>query len=96
VHGTGKVVNFRASSLFILTAIWRLLCQAVSMKPSRVGTLQIMTVSEVAEYLRVDKVTIYKLIREHRLPAFKIGSDWRFDKDAVEKWMALSNTQKGK
>ena len=57
------------------------------MKHGRVGTLKVMTVPEVAEYLRVHTSTIYRLIYRRQLPAFKIGSDYRFDRDAIENWM---------
>jgi excisionase family DNA binding protein len=48
---------------------------------------RIMTVAEVAEYLKVHRATIYRMARKGKIPAFKIGDDWRFDKDAIEKWM---------
>jgi excisionase family DNA binding protein len=46
-----------------------------------------MTVAEVAAYFQVHPTTIYNLLRRGKLPAFKIGSDWRFDKDAIDKLM---------
>jgi len=56
------------------------------MKPADDPTpRRIMTVAEIAEYLNVTPTTIYKLARKGKLPAFKVGTDWRFDKDAIEK-----------
>jgi excisionase family DNA binding protein len=49
---------------------------------------RIMTIAEVAEYLQVHRSTIYRLVHKGQIPAFKIGSDYRFDRDAIEKWMA--------
>ncbi len=46
-----------------------------------------MTSSEVAHYLRVNQGTLYKLIRRGRIPAFKVGSDYRFDRNAIERLM---------
>ena len=46
-----------------------------------------MTVAEVAEYLQLHRDTLYKLLRKGQIPAFKIGGDYRFDRDAIEKWM---------
>jgi excisionase family DNA binding protein len=46
-----------------------------------------MTVAEVAMYLRVHKSTIYRLIRKRQLPVFTVGCDYRFDKEAIYKWM---------
>jgi excisionase family DNA binding protein len=49
---------------------------------------QIMTVAEVAKYLQAHPSTLYRLLRQHQIPAFKIGSDYRFERDAIVKWMA--------
>jgi excisionase family DNA binding protein len=46
---------------------------------------RIMTATEVAAYFKVHPTTIYKLLRHGKLPAFKIGTDWRFDRGAIEK-----------
>jgi excisionase family DNA binding protein len=48
--------------------------------------MEVMTVKEVAEYLKMKPVTIYKLAKEGRIPAFKVASFWRFNKDLIEKW----------
>jgi excisionase family DNA binding protein len=48
--------------------------------------LEMMTVKEVADYLKMKPVTIYKLAKEGRIPAFKVASFWRFKKDLIEKW----------
>ena len=50
--------------------------------------IDIMTTAEVARYLQIHLTTVYKLVRNGQIPAFKIGSDYRFDRDAIEKWMA--------
>lgn len=41
---------------------------------------EIMTVNEVAEYLKISEVTTYKLVQEGKIPAFKIGRHWRVEK----------------
>ena len=46
----------------------------------------IMTVRELAGYLRVHPSTIYRLLRQGKLPAFKVGSDWRFSREAIDHW----------
>jgi excisionase family DNA binding protein len=48
---------------------------------------RVMTVGEVAKYLRVHQTTIYRLLKTHKLPAFRVGSDWRFNSETIEKWM---------
>jgi excisionase family DNA binding protein len=46
----------------------------------------IITVSELADYLRIHRSTIYRLLKKGQLPGFKIGSDWRFNLEEVENW----------
>jgi excisionase family DNA binding protein len=46
-----------------------------------------MTLEEVATFLRVHPSTIYRLLRLHHIPAFKLGSDWRFRKESIEAWL---------
>jgi excisionase family DNA binding protein len=48
----------------------------------------VLTVKEISDLLHVRPSTIYKLIRQGKIPAFRIGSDWRFRKDAIMRWMA--------
>ncbi len=46
-----------------------------------------MTTEEVARYLRVDKYTIYRLVSQNKLPAFKVGNQWRFKRSILERWI---------
>ena len=46
---------------------------------------KILTTKELAEYLKLTEVTIYKYTSEGKIPGFKIGSRWRFDKDQIDK-----------
>jgi excisionase family DNA binding protein len=47
----------------------------------------ILTVSELAMYLRVHQATIYRLLKSRDLPAFRVGSDWRFDRETIDAWI---------
>jgi len=49
---------------------------------------QIMTTKEIAKYLKLHEITICKYASEGRIPAIRIGRVWRFDKDAIDKWIA--------
>jgi len=49
---------------------------------------RILTITQVAEYLNIRKLTVYKLAREGGLPAFKVGGQWRFKKELLDKWIA--------
>ena len=48
--------------------------------------LEMMTVKEVASYLKMKPVTIYKLAKEGKIPAFKVASFWRCRRDLSEEW----------
>ena len=52
------------------------------------GKPSLMTIDELAKYLRMKKVTIYKHAQEGKMPGFKVGSKWRFKKSTVDKWIA--------
>lgn len=52
------------------------------MKPLK-NDSQIMTVEEVAEFLKLSKITIYKLVKKGQLPGFRVGNSWRFRKDKI-------------
>ena len=48
----------------------------------------ILTPREVADYLRIHLTTLYRLIRNGQIPSFKVGSDHRFHRVAIDKWIA--------
>ena len=47
----------------------------------------VMTLEETAAFLRVHPSTIYRLLKKRRIPAFKLGSDWRFSQESIERWI---------
>ncbi len=47
----------------------------------------LMTVEEVARYLRLKPQTIYKWAQEKRIPAVKLGKEWRFRKRIIDEWL---------
>ena len=57
---------------------------------SGVEQVEIMTVSEVAKYLRIGQGTIYKLLANGELPGFKIGGSWRVQRKALQSWISNS------
>ena len=50
------------------------------------ASAKVLTVNELAEYLRVHRSTIYRLLKKGLLPGFKIGSDWRFNVEVIDQW----------
>lgn len=54
----------------------------------------ILTIKEVAEYLKVTERTLYRLAQEGKIPAFKVGASWRFRRVDLDAWTrAQRNTR---
>jgi excisionase family DNA binding protein len=47
---------------------------------------KVLTVKELSIYLKVHPSTIYRQLRRGALPAFKVGSDWRFNLESIDRW----------
>ena len=47
---------------------------------------EIMNIEEVAEYLRLKPQTIYTWAQEKKIPAAKLGKEWRFRRSVINKW----------
>ena len=55
---------------------------------------RLMTVRDLSEYLHVHKSTIYRMLKQHEIPAFRIGSDWRFNIESVHRWCSEQSEHK--
>jgi len=57
-----------------------------------------LTIKELAKYLNVTERTIYNLLERGELPGFKVGANWRFRKEDINKWIEqnMKNKTKGK
>jgi excisionase family DNA binding protein len=58
-------------------------------KPSaQIGgeNISIMTVHDVAGYLRLSEAKVYRLAKEGRVPSFRLGKSWRFRRDLIDEW----------
>jgi len=53
---------------------------------------EIMTVYDVAAYLRVSVSTVYRMATRREIPGFKLARDWRFSRKTIEDWMAEKQT----
>lgn len=51
-------------------------------------TDKILTLEEVADYLKVTRRTMYRLVQQGQVPAFKLGGSWRFRRGELERWIA--------
>jgi excisionase family DNA binding protein len=54
---------------------------------------KVMTVEEVSQYLHIHPSTVYRLLRRGEIPAFRIGSDWRFNIEAIDAWRSKLETK---
>jgi len=52
----------------------------------------ILTIQELSAYLKIPKSTLYKVVREGKIPAQKIGRHWRFRKEAIDRWLDETRT----
>jgi len=55
---------------------------------------QILTLKEVAAYLKLAEKTAYRLASEGKLPGFKVGGSWRFKREDLEAWIEESKSNK--
>ena len=55
----------------------------------------LLTAVQVARYLKVDKFTVYRLVARKKIPAFRVGNQWRFKRSMIEAWLMKNmNIQK--
>ncbi len=57
---------------------------------------EIMTVRELAAYLKLNEKTAYRLAAEGTLPGFKVGGSWRFRREEIVKWINAQHAKKKK
>ncbi|MBY0235724.1 MAG: helix-turn-helix domain-containing protein [Burkholderiaceae bacterium] len=55
----------------------------------------VLTVKEVADYLRVNQRTVYRLAVDRKLPGFKVGTTWRFKRADIDRWIDIQATAAG-
>jgi len=48
---------------------------------------KLLTTEQVASYLKIDKFTVYRLVTQKKIPAFKVGNKWRFKKKMIDAWL---------
>jgi len=55
----------------------------------------IMTVKEAAQYLKLNYLTVYKLLQRGKIPASKVGGNWRFKKEILDEWLVTQSSTAG-
>jgi len=56
---------------------------------------EILTIQELAEYLKLNEKTAYRLASEGKLPGFKVGGSWRFKMTDLEAWIEEQKRKDG-
>lgn len=54
----------------------------------------VLTIDELSVYVKVSKSTLYKLVREGKVPCQKVGRHWRFRKETIDRWLDDVKQQK--
>jgi len=56
----------------------------------------LLTTDQVARYLKVDKFTIYRLVAKKKIPAFRVGNQWRFKRTMIDAWLMQNSNVRRK
>ncbi len=56
---------------------------------------EVLTIDELSVYLKIPKSTLYKQVREGKIPCQKIGRHWRFRKKAIDRWLEEAHARQG-
>ena len=68
---------------------------AMELYDTKTDRARILTLENVAQYLRVHPSTIYRLLKKRQLPAFKVGRDWRFNLESIDRWRTDAERSRG-
>jgi excisionase family DNA binding protein len=56
----------------------------------------LITIQQAAQYLNINRFTVYRMIAKRRIPAFKVGNQWRFKQEMIDAWLAEHSTMSRK
>ena len=54
---------------------------------------KLFTLAEIADLLRVNKITVYRMAKKGAIPALKVGRQWRFEKKLIQNWLQSQQGQ---
>ena len=55
---------------------------------------KLLTTEQVTSYLKIDKFTVYRLVTQKKIPAFKVGNQWRFKKKMIDAWLMKNSNMR--
>ena len=91
VIGTVRIRSLLVAGMKVLHYPVVLCHQFGSTMPSNISESGILTIKDVAEYLKVTERTIYRLAAAKQIPAFKVGGSWRFRQADIDGWIAAQS-----
>jgi excisionase family DNA binding protein len=53
---------------------------------------EVMTITDLAQYLQLSKSSLYKLVQSGKVPGQKIGKHWRFHKGVIDRWLSAAES----
>lgn len=56
---------------------------------------EILTIKDVAAYLKLNEKTAYRLVLDGKIPGFKVGGSWRFKKSEIKSWIEQQSKKDG-
>ncbi len=77
-----RIQNYYFGSIFIHTEEW----EEGTKLATESELPRVLTVSELADYLHVHQSTIYRMLKRNELPSFKVGADYRFNREEIDRW----------
>lgn len=85
LHACGFVDLTRIASFVIIC--YRFMAKISPQKTASMTQGKWLTIDELAEYLKMGRTKLYRMAQDGGIPASKVGSQWRFDRDEIDEWM---------
>ena len=57
---------------------------------------KLLTLQQIAQRLQISETTLYKLARDSKIPAIKVGNQWRFKLEDIDSWLESQKVTHGK
>ena len=87
------VYNCASVNIFGCEFLYFPIFSPIVMRAESAMTDQILTLREVAAYLKLAEKTAYKLAAAGKLPGFKVGGSWRFKREDIDRWIEEQKTE---
>jgi excisionase family DNA binding protein len=55
----------------------------------------VLTLQQLCQYLQIPRSTLYRVVRDGTIPGQKVGRQWRFHREAVDRWLSQGSRDRG-